>query len=201
MSVYNDKNLKLNNIALTQFEMAREIPAALDLFAKNPQSLDMQTRMLVLKVNAAIHNLKSKNKLTLAVGVDFLSFLNPMIAFLHGDKKDRLETLSLSPQEYLKETKLQKELDLLIDKANIFSSDVEVISNAIKKDSLLIAILNATSINPARECIDAFSTGKEGLLLIHNYAIEQSPSHHLYAVERGLRILENPDGSGECYSL
>ena len=201
MSTYNDKNLKLNNIALTQFEMAREIPAALDLFAKNPQSLDMQTRMLVLKVNAAIHNLKSKNKLTLAVGIDFLSFLNPMIAFLHGDKKDRLETLSLSPQEHLKENKLQKELDLLIDKANIFSSDVEVISNAIKKDSLLIAILNATSINPARECIDAFSTGKEGLLLIHNYAIEQSPSHHLYAVERGLRILENPDGSGECYSL
>ena len=201
MSVYNDKNLKLNNIALTQFEMAREIPAALDLFAKNPQSLDMQTRMLVLKVNAAIHNLKSKNKLTLAIGIDFLSFLNPMIAFLHGDKKDRLETLSLSAQEHLKETKLQKELDLLIDKANIFSSDVEVISNAIKKDSLLIAILNATSINPARECIDAFSTGKEGILLIHNYAIEQSPSHHLYAVERGLRILENPDGSGECYSL
>ena len=67
MSTYNDKNLKLNNIALTQFEMAREIPAALDLFAKNPQSLDMQTRMLVLKVNAAIHNLKSKNKLTLAL--------------------------------------------------------------------------------------------------------------------------------------
>ena len=201
MSIYNDKNLKLNNIALTQFEMAREIPAALDLFAKNPQSLDMQTRMLVLKVNAAIHNLKSKNKLTLAIGIDFLSFLNPMIAFLHGDKKDRLETLSLSPQEHLKETKLQKELDLLIDKANIFSSDVEVISNAIKKDSLLIAIVNATSINPARECIDAFSTGKEGILLIHNYAIEQSPSHHLYAVERGLRILENPDGSGECYSL
>ena len=201
MSRYNDKNLKLDNIALTQFEMAREIPAALDLFAKKPQALDMQTRMLILKVNAAIHNLKSKNKLTLAVGVDFLSFLNPMIAFLHGDKKDRLETLSLSPQEHLKETKLQKELDLLIDKANIFSSDVEVISNAIKKDSLLIAILNATSINPARECIDAFSTGKEGLLLIHNYAIEQSPSHHLYAVERGLRILENPDGSGECYSL
>ena len=201
MSRYNDKNLKLDNIALTQFEMAREIPAAIDLFAKKPQTLDMQARMLILKVNAALHNLKTKNKITLAIGVDFLSFLNPMIAFLHGDKKDRLEILSLSPQEYLKETKLQKELDLLINKANIFSSDIEVISNAIKKDSLLIAILNATSVNPARECIDAFSTGKEGLLLIHNYAIEQSPSHHLYAVERGLRILENPDGSGECYSL
>ena len=30
------KTLKLNNIALTQFEMAREIPAAIDLFAKKP---------------------------------------------------------------------------------------------------------------------------------------------------------------------
>ena len=201
MSTYNDQNLKLNNIALTQFEMAREIPAAIDLFAKRPQTLDMQARMLVLKVNAALHNLKTKNKITLAIGVDFLSFLNPMIAFLHGDKKDKLETLSLAPQEYLKATKIQNELDLLIDKTNIFSSETEVISNALKKDNLLIAILNAASINPARECIDAFSTGKEGVLLIHNYAIEQSPSHHLYAVERGLRILENPDGSGECYSL
>ena len=144
---------------------------------------------------------KSKNKITLAIGVDFLSFLNPMMAFLHGDKKERLETISLAPQEYLKENKIQKELDLLINQTNIYSSDVEIISNALKKNSFLIAIVNAASINPARECIDAFSTGKEGLLLIHNYAIEQSPSHHLYAVERGLRILENPDGSGECLCI
>ena len=47
MSTYNDKNLKLNNIALTQFEMAREIPAAIDLFSKKPQTLDMQARMSV----------------------------------------------------------------------------------------------------------------------------------------------------------
>ena len=90
---------------------------------------------------------------------------------------------------------------LLINQTNIFSSETQIISNALKKDSLLIAIINAASINPARECIDAFSTGKEGLLLVHNYSIEQSPSHHLYAVERGLRILENPDGSGECLCL
>ena len=63
MSTYSDKYLKLNNIALTQFEMAREIPAAIDLFAKKPQTLDMQARMLILKVNAALHNLKSKNKI------------------------------------------------------------------------------------------------------------------------------------------
>ena len=80
----------------------------------------MQTRMLILKVNAALHNLKSKNKITLAIGVDFLSFLNPMIAFLHGDKKDRVRNIEPSSQEYLKETKIQKELDLLINKDKYF---------------------------------------------------------------------------------
>ena len=38
-----------------------------------------------------------------------------------------------------------------------------------------------------------------GYFLSVNYAIEKSPSHHLYAVERGLRVLENPDGSGEQF--
>ena len=67
MSTYNDKNLKLNNITLTQFEMAREIPAAIDLFAKKPQTLDMQARMLIFKVNAAMHNIQSKEKITLVL--------------------------------------------------------------------------------------------------------------------------------------
>ena len=62
MSTYNDKNLSLKNIALTQFEMSREIPAAIDLFAKQPHTLDMQTRMLILRVNAAMHNLKIKKQ-------------------------------------------------------------------------------------------------------------------------------------------
>ena len=102
------KIFRLKNIALTQFEMAREIPAAIDLFAKKPQTLDMQARMLILKVNAAIHNLKTKNKITLAIGVDFLSFLKSMIAFLHGDKKDRLETLSFHLMNILKKLKYKK---------------------------------------------------------------------------------------------
>ena len=37
-----------------------------------------------------------------------------------------------------------------------------------------------------------FLQGKKGILSIHNYAIEQSPSHHLYAVERGFVYLKIP---------
>ena len=201
MSAYNDSNIALKNIALTQFEMAREIPAAIDLFASKPQNLDIQTRMLILKLNAALHNLKSGDKITVAVGIEILAFLNPLFTFLHGDKKERLEIISFPFASQVKKTRINSELEVHIEKANILNSDTEIMGTALKKDSLLIAILGSSSINPARECIDAFSTGKKGILLIHNYAIEKSPSHHLYAVERGLRLLECPDGSGECFSL
>ena len=56
-----------------------------------------------------------------------------MIAFLHGDKKDRLETLSLPPHEYLKETKLQKELDLLINKRIFFLRTLKSLVAHLKK--------------------------------------------------------------------
>ena len=102
---------------------------------------------------------------------------------------------------YLKQNKITTELSPFINQENIFTSDAEMIASAIKQNSFLIAILGPQSINPARECIDAFSMGKQGLLLIHNYAIEKSPSHHLYAVERGLELLSNPDGSGECFCV
>ena len=101
---------------------------------------------------------------------------------------------------YSKKTKLNESIETLTEKNTVFSSDTEMVASALKKIVCLIAVLGSASINPTREVIDAFSVGKEGLLLVHNYSIEQSPSHHLYAVERG-RILENPDGSGECFSL
>ena len=198
MSVYNDKHISLKDIALTQFELAREIPAALELIANKPQNLDIQSRTLIIRINAALHNIKSIEKVTIAVGIDFLAFLNPMLNFLHGTKGKNLDILSFDPTSVTKQNKITAGLSPFIKKENIYSSDAEMVSSAIKQKSFLIALLGPQSLNPAKECIDAFSMGKQGLLLIHNYAIEKSPSHHLYAVERGLRIIEQPDGSGEC---
>ena len=59
-----------------------------------------------------------------------------MIVFCMGIK-DRLETLSLDPDEYLKETKFQQELSLLIDKKNVYSSDTEIMSSALKESHSL----------------------------------------------------------------
>ena len=71
----------------------------------------------------------------------------------------------------------------------------------LKQDSFFIGLFSSAAVNEAREILDAFSHGKNGILFVQNYSRLNSPSHHLYAAERNLRVLELPDGSGECYSI
>jgi hypothetical protein len=112
-----------------------------------------------------------------------------------------LDIISFDPTPYLKKSKIYDQASKGIESTTIAVSVPDIINTALKADGFLIVLLGSTETNSIRECIDAFSHKKSGFLLIHNYAIEKSPSHHLYAVERGLRILELPDGSGECLKL
>ena len=121
-----------------------------------------------------------------------------MFKFLHGDKDEKVTIYSWDPSVTMKNTKFDSEIISKINKQNIFKTETEIVRN-VKKRRIFYCGVSSHSVNEARECIDAFSMGKEGVLFIHNYAHEKSPSHHLYAVERGLRIIELPDGSGECY--
>ena len=72
-SQYTDANVSLKDLALTQFELARDIPAAIELMSPNPQTLDIQVRMLLLKINAALSNFKL-SRLTVGIGIKDLSF-------------------------------------------------------------------------------------------------------------------------------
>ena len=171
MSAYNDKNISLKDIALTQFEMAREMPAAIDLFANKPQNLDIQNRMLAIKVNAVLHNVKKTENFILAIAIEHLAFMNPMFSFLHGDKKESLEIISFDPIPHLKKSKIHNHVASNIESTVVASSAADIISGALKKEGFLIAILNATDVNPLKECIDAFSHDKKGYLLVHNYAV------------------------------
>ena len=67
MSTYNDPFISLKNIALTQFEGARDVPASIDLLVKEPNKLDIQARTLLLRLNAALTNFKIP-KIAVVVG-------------------------------------------------------------------------------------------------------------------------------------
>ena len=199
-SQYTDANVSLKDLALTQFELARDIPAAIELMSPNPQTLDIQVRMLLLKINAALSNFKL-SRLTVGIGIKDLSFFSPILHFLHGDKDTRLKIFSYDPSAWTKKSPVVNEVLEKLNRDQFLNSETEITHSVIKDDGFGILLLPSAAVNEAREFIDALSTRKNGLLLIHNYSKINSPSHHLYAAERDLRLIEIPDGSGECYCL
>ena len=178
---------------MTQFELARG-SAAIDLFANKPQILDIQLRTIITKINAVLNNFRKEIIVWLLLSN--LLFSNSMFKFLHGDKANNL-IYSWDPSVTMKNTKFDSEILSKIDKQKIFKTETEIVRNSLKSDGFFVIAVSSHSVNEARECIDAFSMGKEGVLFIHNYAHEKSPSHHLYAVE-GPKVIELPDGSGSA---
>ncbi len=200
MSQYTDANLSLKEIALTQFEFAREVPAAIDLFAEKPENLGIQARTLLIKLNATLTNFKLK-KITVGIGIEEFAFFSPLLAYMHGDKLEKIKIFSHNPSNTLKKTIVPNEVMKKINPSSFLKDEREICHAVLKEEGFLVLLLSVKAVNEAREFIDALSTNKSGFLLIHNYSLSSSPSHHLYAAERGLRLIELPDGSGECYSM
>lgn len=200
MSTYNDPFISLKNIALTQFEGARDVPATIDLTVKDPSLLDIQSRTLLLKIHAALTNFKLP-KIAVAIGPKGYACFNTILSFLHGDKKDRVVFFGQNPEGQIIDNPITREIMKNFTPKNFSTSETELCRLLLQQDAFVIGVFSSGAVNEAREILDAFSHGKNGVLLLQNYSRLKSPSHHLYAAERNLRVLELPDGSGECYSI
>ena len=200
MSTYNDAFISLKNIALTQFEGARDVPASIDLIVKESNKLDIQARTILIKMHAALTNFRIA-KIAVAVGPKEYSVFNTILSFLHGDIKDRLVFFGPNPTDEQVDTPITREIMKDFSPANFATSETEVCRLLLEQDTFLIGVFSAGAVNDARNILDAFSHGRSGVLFVANYSRLNSPSHHLYAAERNLRIIELPDGSGECYSI
>ena len=200
MSTYNDPFISLKNIALTQFEGARDIPASIDLLVKEPNKLDIQARTILLRLHAALTNFKIP-KIAIAVGLKEYSTFNTILSFLHGDKKDRVFFIGHNPVDEQLDSPVARDIMKNFSSENFLTTETEMCRLLLKQDAFIIGLFSSSAVNEAREVIDAFSHGRNGVLFLQNYSRLNSPSHHLYAAERNLRVLELPDGSGECYSI
>jgi hypothetical protein len=200
VSTYDDPFITLKNIALTQFEGARDVPASIDLIVKDVNKLDIQARTVLFKLHAALTNFNIP-KIAVAVGLKEYSTFNTILSFLHGDKKDRIVFIGHDPVDEQLDSPITREIMKNFSSENFLQTETEICRLLLKQDAFIIGFFSAAAINEAREILDTFSHGKSGMLLIQNYSRVNSPSHHLYAAERNLRLIELPDGSGECYSI
>jgi hypothetical protein len=200
VSTYNDPFISLKDITLTQFESARDVPASIDLIVKESHQLDIQARTILIKMHAALTNFKVP-KIAVAVGIREFSIFNTILSFLHGDKKDRIIFFGHNPIDLQVDSPVTREIMQNFPPENFLLTETEICRSLLKQDAFIIGLFSSPAVNEAREILDAFSHDRSGLLFLHNYSRLNSPSHHLYAAERNLRVLELPEGSGECYSI
>ncbi len=192
--------MSLKEIALTQFEGAREIPASIDLLVKDGNKLDIQARSILIKLHAILTNFKV-SKIAVGIGIKEFGVFNPILSFLHGDKKNNISYLGFDPVDHQLDSPVSREIMQNFSPENFLTTENEICRSLLQQDAFIVGVFSSKSVNEAREFIDAFAHDKSGALFLHNYSRLNSPSHHLYAAERNLRVIELPEGSGECYSI
>ena len=194
-TAYKDSNIQLKNILLTQFEQGREVPALIDWLAIKPGSLKIQDRMLMSKVVAA-RGARRDEPTTIAIGVESLSFLGTIVAFIFGIN-DKQKLIITDPEPWCRDADICREINRKITDKNLITSARELVQRCAKDKDFLIIVLNHDDHDEIRAVIDMFDAGRKGLLLVRDYGFETAASQYEYGRERGFRLLEMTDGSGE----
>jgi hypothetical protein len=89
----------------------------------------------------------------------------------------------------------------MITDDSIVDSAREIVQRCTGGRDFLIIALEEKDHNEIRAVIDMFNNGRKGLLLVRDYAMLHAASHYEYGRERGFRVLEMVDGSGEMVSF
>lgn len=196
---YKDSHIQLSNVLLMQFEQGREVPALIDWLAIRPGSLTMQDRMLMSRVVAARASRRNEPA-TVAIGVERLSVLATMMAFMFGtNAKQPIWTTDPTPR--CRDADICRELNRMIPEENLVESARELVQRCAKGKDFLIILLSQEDHNEIRAVIDMFDAGRKGLLLIRDYGLTHAASQYEYGRERGFRLLETPEGSGELIAF
>jgi hypothetical protein len=196
---YKDSNIQLTNILLTQFEQGREVPALIDWLAMKPGALKIQERMIMSKVVAA-RGARRDEPTTVAVGVSSLSFLATLVAFIFG-QSEKQPIITTDPTPWCRDADINREINKKIPAKNVVGSARELVQQCAKGKDFLIIVLNHDNHDEIRAVIDMFDAGRKGMLLVQDYGFATAVSQYEYGRERGFRLLEMTDGSGELIRL
>ena len=93
--------------------------------------------------------------------------------------------------------------DLLVQlTADNVADDMQtLVERARGRSDFLIAVMPSSSKDDVRSVIDLLTTGRPGILLVKNYGHITQSGHHEYCRDRGFRMVQLPDGSGELFNL
>ena len=199
-AVYKDQNITLFNMRMMQFDPGHDMPTLIENFAKSPNLLDIQDRTLISRV-VALLTARKDLPTTVLIGTSELTVLTPLLVYLFGNESPKRKLLSLPTSAGVADNGLVADLLVQLKADNVANDIQTLVERASGRSDFLIAVLPSSSKDDVRSVIDLLTTGRPGVLLIKNYGHISQSSHHEYCRDRGLRMVQLPDGSGELCNL
>ncbi len=199
-AVYKDQNITLFNMRMMQFDPGHDMPTLIQNLAKSPQLLDIQDRTLIART-VALLTARKDFPTTVLIGASELTVLTPLLVYLFGNASPKLKLLSLPTSAGVAESGLVADLLVQLKADNVADDIQTLVERASGRSDFLIAVLPSSSKDGVRSVIDQLTTGRPGVLLVKNYGHISQSGHHEYCRDRGLRMVQLPDGSGELCSL
>ena len=199
--VYKDQNITLRNMRMIHFDPGHDLPTLIENFAKAPKLIDLQDRTLMARVIGLLTARKDKPT-TILMGVKELGVLTAVLVHLFGNHSAGKKTLlSLPPQPSVSDQLMVTDLLVQLTQENIAESVPELVARAGKTSDFLIALLSISDKDEVRSVMDMLAAGRPGVLLMKGYGMLAVSSHHEYCRDRGLRIVQQADGSAELFNL
>lgn len=198
-AVYKDQNITLYNMRMMHFDPGHDMPTLIENMAKSPHLLDIQDRTLISRIIALVMARKDFPT-TVLIGSSELTVLAPMLVYLFGNESKKRQLLSL-PTNGVASNTLTADLLPQLRPENTADNLQALVARAAERSDFLIAVLNSAVKDDVRSVIDLLTTGRPGVLLVKNYGYLSQSGHHEYCRDRGLRMVQLPDGSGELWNL
>jgi hypothetical protein len=199
-AVYKDQNITLFNMRMAQFDPSHDMPTLIQNLAKSPSLLDIQDRTLIARTIALLMARKDLPT-TVLIGASELTVLTAMLVYLFGNASPKRRLLSVPTASGVADNGLAADLLVQLTSDNVADDMQTLVERASGRSDFLIAVMPSSSKDDVRSVIDLLTADRSGVLLVKNYGHISQSSHHEYCRDRGLRMVQLPDGSGELFNL
>jgi len=197
---YKDKYIQLKDTFLLQYELGREVPALVQLLAKDSKEYDIQWRTVMTRVVGAIAG-RRKGKVCLLIGEARMSVLALVTNFIFSKIRPDLSIFAASIHRNINESPLCQDVISGMPPNSEVSDVSDLMRAGLRTKGFLIAVLHEKQSTQIRQVIDHFGQGGSGILFVLDYAHYPADSHYQPVRDLGLRLVEMPDGSGELMCL
>ena len=191
---YKDKYISVEADAIPLMDTDRPTQALIDLFNPDNNPLLAQSRGILARINAILHEFEAP----IALGINDKSLHCIMPIIIYGRKSGNPdEFFSVSNNLIIKQSELAHDLLVSVN-PKFYKEPVALIDDIFKTDKFVVLIFNISDEKAIHTAIEKLSQ-QRGMIAIHNPKYLNTTRLMKFCLDKNLHLVENIDGSADLF--